>query len=363
MSKNLHLLEPLLFALMVLAMNYGMLFLPEVIPKFFEEQSVGHVYAVLYPTYLCNRIIAIGTIVCLCLLVIADIVWLKHRLKSFGHQVKRAIVLGVCISIWIPCIVATVLLSHEELSGVYEDFKLDIIHYKAGEVLTYYGPLERSEQAVMRGTYRKNRRHPIYLTQVWRGIGYAKGVGGAGETFELYSSLGFAKNFYPEADKEYKVTYLPKTRVICDIEVFDRWGHQNQVLQSNILGQLAEGWGDEPLVTWVRSEASIPQDKPQLIFEYARVDLDHEDDEDYVIVLQNQSQEMYQTYAVRNMGDLFEVVFMPIYLNKENVIVDLLESMTYGLHDFKMTLQEDEVPMILRYDGVQHYEMFESDVQ
>ncbi|WPC42708.1 hypothetical protein [Clostridium sp. JS66] len=213
---SLHILAFILFAMGAVALMLGMLHLPNIIPKFFPESRLGHAYSVLYPTYLCLEILIVGGILISLLLGVVNFIWWKKMIKLVPGSKLMFAKLAV-VTFIVPNIIIFPMILSNDVQEPFNNIRADMKNYKSGNVKTYYGPLKPSKKEIMQGPYYSEKQYDNYFTQRWK----IKEEDSKSPSW-IRSSLGIVNEFNPKEDEEYKVTYLPETLVICDIQPIDK---------------------------------------------------------------------------------------------------------------------------------------------
>lgn len=367
-------LTPIFYLMIFLIIMLGIMKLPNIIPTFFRSSKVGLVESILYPTIICNSALTGGLILGCIGIIIGNIRWFRKLIKitnkdnqsdklAFnGQSIFSLAILGI-ISVGFSVFFSIALLGSEGIFDIISRNMEDLRIYKSGNSVKYYGTLQlgnsyrRMEGIYYTGKYShftKSLTAVEYPHQGWR----------AGKNFYLVCPITLSRNLKLEKNTDYLVQYLPNTKVVYSIEKLNRWDYINEVLEKNLFNDKMDISTDNILAgIYARGQyleknypvlREILSEKDKSKIEYSKVDLNGDEEKDYLVILESKSGKK-AVMGIIMINGKYQEVFLPELTGDKNVIVSKLNTKTYYLHDLKVVSKVTGEESILQYDGKKSY--------
>lgn len=367
-------IAPMLYLAIFLIIMLGIMKLPNIIPSFFRSSRVGYAESILYPTIICNGILAGGLVLGCIAIIISNIKWFRklikiasddNELKKLGLNGQNIFSLGILgiTSTGFTIFLTVILLSSEGIFGIVSRNIKDLGIYKTGNGVKYYGTLQLSKSyGRMEGVYYsgKNNQFKKYLTA----IEYPYQRGRIGKKIYLVCPVALSRNLKLEKNTDYLVQYLPNTKIVYSIEKLNRWDYINDEIENNIFSEKVDTSSDEMLKEIYKKGKYLGKnyavlkemlsEKEKCKIEYSKTDLNGDGERDYLIVLENKNRKKLIMGIVIINGK-YQEVFLPEIAGDESSIVSKLSTKTYYLYDLKVVSRITGEESLLQYDGKKNY--------
>lgn len=367
-------LTPIFYLMIFLIIMLGIMKLPNIVPAFFKSSKVGLAESVLYPTIICNGALAGGLILGSIGVIIGNIKWFRKLIKTAssenqslkpvfnGQNIIGLAILGI-ISVGFSVFFSIALLGSEGIFDIVSRNVEDLRIYKSGNSAKYYGTLQLGKSyRRMEGIYYTGKYSQF--TKSLTGVEYPHQGWRAGKNFFLVCPIALSRNLKLEKNTDYLVHYLPNTKVVYSIEKLNRWDYINEVLEKDLFNDKMDISTDEMLAgIYSRGQylernylvlKEILSTKEKAKIEYSKVDLNGDEEKDYLVTLESKSGKK-AVMGIIVINGKYQEVFLPELAGDKNVTVSKLNTKTYYLHDLKVVSRVTGEESILQYDGKKSY--------